>query len=94
MQLIFRGHATVGQDFGSLARNDTMAVRKLFLYTENAPLKPLGLSPSTFQSGGIDVHQFVGLEERFDLGPAAGEQRVIFISTEIAEPQMYHSWRR
>jgi len=44
------------------------------------------VSADAFETVGIDVHELVGFEQRFDLGPATGEQGVKFISAEIAEP--------
>ena len=52
-------------------------------------------SADAFQMVSIDVDQLIGLEQRFDLRPAAGEQSMIFISAEIAETQMHDArWRR
>jgi hypothetical protein len=39
-----------------------------------------------FDAVGINADQLAGLEQRFDLGPAAGEQSMIFGSSEIPEP--------
>ena len=50
-------------------------------------------SADAFDAVGIDVHQLVGLEQRFDLRPNPGEQGVKFIFAEIAKSQMYHPRR-
>jgi len=48
--------------------------------------KPPEVSADAFNAVRIDVHEFVGFEQRFDLGPDAGEQRVKIISAQIAKP--------
>lgn len=52
------------------------------------------ISTNAFQTVRIDIDQFVGLEQRFDWGPAAGEQSMLFHSAKIAKPQMHHPQRR
>jgi hypothetical protein len=54
-----------------------------------------GASADAFETVGIDIHEFVGFEERFDLRPVTGEECVIFVSAQITESKMYHPrWRR
>jgi len=53
---------------------------------------PPDVSANAFKAVCINVHQFVGFEQRFDLRPLTGEQGVIFISAEITESQMNDPW--
>jgi len=47
-----------------------------------------------FKPVGIDIHQLVRFQQRFDLWPDAREQRVKIISAKVAKPQMHDPRRR
>jgi hypothetical protein len=52
------------------------------------------ISADAFKPVGINIHQFVGFEQGFNLRLDAGEAGVKIVFAQIAEPEMHHPRRR